>query len=89
MGMHRREHRHLDYDKASPAIFTEPEIAEVGLVEAEAFASGRKIRVTKVPFGGGPKALIDATTAGSSRSSPTRPPASCSAAQSSVVMPPS
>ena len=50
MGLHTREHRHLDYDKAASAIFTEPEIADVGLAEAEAFAIGRKIRVTKVPF---------------------------------------
>src|SRR5437660_6340807 len=50
MGLHTRQHRHLDYDKAAQAIFTEPEIAEVGIAEAEAFASGRKIRVTKVPF---------------------------------------
>ena len=50
MGLHTATHRHLDYDKAASAIFTEPEIADVGLAEAEAFASGRKIRVTKVPF---------------------------------------
>ena len=30
MGLHTREHRHLDYDKAASAIFTEPEIADVG-----------------------------------------------------------
>jgi pyruvate/2-oxoglutarate dehydrogenase complex dihydrolipoamide dehydrogenase (E3) component len=30
----------------------------VGLAEAEAFASGRKIRVTKVPFTANAKALI-------------------------------
>ncbi len=59
MGLHTREHRHLDYDKAASAIFTEPEIADVGLAEAEAFASGRKIRVTKVPFSATPKALIN------------------------------
>jgi pyruvate/2-oxoglutarate dehydrogenase complex dihydrolipoamide dehydrogenase (E3) component len=59
MGLHQREHRHLDYDKAASAIFTEPEIADVGLAEAEAFASGRKIRVTKVPFTASPKALIN------------------------------
>lgn len=59
MGLHTREHRHLDYDKAASAIFTEPEIADVGLAEAEAFASGRKIRVTKVPFSSTPKALIN------------------------------
>ncbi|CAB4575359.1 unannotated protein [freshwater metagenome] len=59
MGLHTRQHRHLDYDKAASAIFTEPEIADVGLAEAEAFASGRKIRVTKVPFSATPKALIN------------------------------
>jgi NAD(P)H dehydrogenase (quinone) len=59
MGLHARDHRHLDYDKAASAIFTEPEIADVGLAEAEAFASGRKIRVTKVPFSATPKALIN------------------------------
>src|SRR5207302_6924811 len=59
MGLHTREHRHLDYDKAASAIFTEPEIADVGLAEAEAFAMGRKIRVTKVPFASTAKALIN------------------------------
>ena len=58
MGLHVRPHRHLDYEKAASAIFTEPEIADVGLAEAEAFASGRKIRVTKVPFSSNAKALI-------------------------------
>jgi pyruvate/2-oxoglutarate dehydrogenase complex dihydrolipoamide dehydrogenase (E3) component len=59
MGLHTIEHRHLDYDKAASAIFTEPEIADVGLAEAEAFALGRKIRVTKVPFSTTAKALIN------------------------------
>jgi dihydrolipoamide dehydrogenase len=59
MGLHTREHRHLDYDKAASAIFTEPEIADVGLAEAEAFATGRKLRVTKVPFSSSAKALIE------------------------------
>ncbi len=59
MGLHTRDHRHLDYDKAASAIFTEPEIADVGLAEAEAFALGRKIRVTKVPFATNAKAVID------------------------------
>jgi dihydrolipoamide dehydrogenase len=59
MGLQKVAHRHLDYDKAASAIFTEPEIADVGLAEAEAFAVGRKIRVTKVPFSATPKALIN------------------------------
>jgi len=59
MGLQTVAHRHLDYDKAASAIFTEPEIADVGLAEAEAFSLGRKIRVTKVPFSGTPKALIN------------------------------
>ena len=59
MGLHTRDHRHLDYEKAASAIFTEPEIADVGLAEAEAFAEGRKIRVTKVPFSASAKALIN------------------------------
>ncbi len=59
MGLQKVAHRHLDYDKAASAIFTEPEIADVGLAEAEAFAVGRKIRVTKVPFSATAKALIN------------------------------
>jgi len=64
MGLQARDHRHLDYDKAPQAVFTEPEIAEVGVAEAEAFASGRKIRVTKVPFSASAKALINHDTRG-------------------------
>jgi len=59
MGLHAGPHRHLDYEKAASAIFTVPEIADVGLAEADAFASGRKIRVTKVPFSANAKALIE------------------------------
>ena len=59
MGLHKVDHRHLDYEKAASAIFTEPEIADVGLAEADAFAEGRKVRVTKVPFASSAKALIN------------------------------
>jgi NAD(P)H dehydrogenase (quinone) len=59
MGLHAGPHRHLDYEKAASAIFTVPEIADVGLAEADAFAEGRKIRVTKVPFSANAKALIE------------------------------
>lgn len=64
MGLHTKWHRHLDYDKAASAIFTEPEIADVGIAEADAFAAGRKIRVTKVPFSANAKALINDSTEG-------------------------
>jgi pyruvate/2-oxoglutarate dehydrogenase complex dihydrolipoamide dehydrogenase (E3) component len=64
MGLHTSNHRHLDYDKAASAIFTEPEIADVGLAEAEAFAEGRKLRVTKVPFSSNAKALIEGDSRG-------------------------
>ncbi len=64
MGLTARAHRHLDYDKAASAIFTDPEIADVGVAEAEAFAAGRKLRVTKVPFSANPKALINGDTRG-------------------------
>jgi pyruvate/2-oxoglutarate dehydrogenase complex dihydrolipoamide dehydrogenase (E3) component len=60
MGMHQdRPHRHISYDKAASAIFTEPEIADVGVSQADAFAHGRKVRVTKVPFSASAKALIN------------------------------
>jgi dihydrolipoamide dehydrogenase len=59
MGLHKVDHRHIDYEKAASAIFTEPEIADVGLAEADAFAEGRKVRVTKVPFASSAKALIN------------------------------
>ncbi len=58
MGLTAVAHRHLDYDKAASAIFTDPEIADVGVAEAEAFAVGRKLRVTKVPYSSNAKALI-------------------------------
>ena len=64
MGVQSRVTRHLDYDKAASAIFTVPEIADVGLAEADAFAEGRKVRVTKVPFSASPKALIESHSRG-------------------------
>ena len=90
MGLHTREHRHIDYEKAASAIFTEPEIADVGLAEAEAFATGRKIRVTKVPVRGrrqGPHQRRSRPA--SSRSSPIRRPGWCSAGRSWAGTPPS
>lgn len=54
-----QDHRHISYSTAASAIFTEPEIADVGVSQAEAFAQGRKVRVTKVPFSSQAKALIN------------------------------
>jgi len=48
----------------SPFGLREPEIADVGLAEAEAFAIGRKIRVTKVPLASSAKAHIEGDTRG-------------------------
>ena len=59
LGLHNGPHRHFDYEKAASAIFTDPEIADVGLAEVDAFAMGRKVRVTKVPFSASAKALIN------------------------------
>lgn len=56
--------RPFDYLKVTQAIFTEPEIAPVGLEEADAAADGRKVRITKVPFAANPRALIQGDTAG-------------------------
>ena len=54
----------LDYGKVSQAIFTEPEIASVGLEEVDAAAEGRKVRITKVPFAANPRALIQGQSRG-------------------------
>ncbi|RPI24796.1 MAG: NAD(P)H-quinone dehydrogenase [Actinobacteria bacterium] len=54
----------LDYRKVAQAIFTEPEIASVGLEEVDAAAEGRKVRITKVPFAANPRALIQAQPRG-------------------------
>ncbi|RZV42111.1 MAG: FAD-dependent oxidoreductase [Acidimicrobiales bacterium] len=65
MGVQQHDaHRHISYNHAASAIFTEPEIADVGLSQIEAFAEGRKVRVTKVPFSSAAKALINDDTRG-------------------------
>lgn len=54
----------LDYSKVAEAIFTEPEIASVGLVEVEAAAQGRKVRTTKVPFASNARSVLQHFTRG-------------------------
>jgi NAD(P)H dehydrogenase (quinone) len=54
----------LDYSKVAEAIFTEPEIASVGLVDVEAAALGRKVRTTKVPFASNARSVLQHFTRG-------------------------
>ena len=54
----------LDYDKVTEAIFTEPEIASVGLAEVDAAAQGRKVRTTKVPFTSNARSVLQGFTRG-------------------------
>jgi len=59
-----RRVRPLDYRRVAQAIFTEPEIASVGLDEADAASEGRRIRLTKVPFASNSRSVIQGTTRG-------------------------
>lgn len=54
----------IDYSNVAQAIFTEPEIASVGLEEAELAAAGRRVRVTKVPFASNSRSVIQAQRRG-------------------------
>jgi dihydrolipoamide dehydrogenase len=54
----------IDYNKVAQAVFTEPEIASVGLEEADAAAVGRKVRTTKVPFAANARAVLQGNTDG-------------------------
>jgi dihydrolipoamide dehydrogenase len=54
----------IDYNKVAQAVFTEPEIASVGLEEADAAAVGRKVRTTKVPFAANARAVLQGDTRG-------------------------
>lgn len=54
----------IDYSRVSEAIFTEPEIASVGLAEVDAAAQGRKVRTTKVPFASNARSVLQDFTRG-------------------------
>ncbi len=54
----------IDYRKVAQGIFTEPEIASVGLEEVDAAAEGRKVRITKVPLAPNARAIIQSDTKG-------------------------
>ncbi|MEX1287186.1 MAG: NAD(P)H-quinone dehydrogenase [Acidimicrobiia bacterium] len=59
-----RDVRPIDYRRVAQAVFTEPEIASVGLEEADAAAEGRRIRTTKVPFATNSRSVIQDATRG-------------------------
>ena len=48
----------IDYSKVTQAVFTEPEIASVGLEEVQAAQEGRKVRTTKVPFAANARGVL-------------------------------
>jgi dihydrolipoamide dehydrogenase len=54
----------LDPSRAAQAVYTEPEIAWVGLQEHEAAAAGRRVRVSRAPFSANPRALMGARPRG-------------------------
>ena len=53
-----------DYRGMPAAIFTEPEIATVGLTENEAKAQGKKVKIGKFPFAASGRAMAVSETDG-------------------------
>ncbi len=56
--------RAVDYRSLPSVIFTRPEVASVGLTEAEARAQGADVKVTQFPFSANPRAQILGETEG-------------------------
>jgi dihydrolipoamide dehydrogenase len=54
----------IDYQKVTQAVFTQPEIASVGLEEVQAANEGRKVRTTKVPFASNARSVLQGYTRG-------------------------
>jgi len=50
--------RQVDYRSVPNVIFTRPEVASVGLTEAQARAAGSEVKVTQFPFSANPRARI-------------------------------
>ena len=50
--------RQVDYRSVPSVIFTRPEVASVGLTEAQARSQGAEVRVTQFPFSANPRARI-------------------------------
>lgn len=56
--------RRVDYRSVPNVIFTRPEVAGVGLTEAQARAAGAEIRITQFPFSANPRARMLGETDG-------------------------
>ncbi|MBC8449770.1 MAG: dihydrolipoyl dehydrogenase [Chloroflexi bacterium] len=56
--------RAVDYRSLPSVIFTRPEVASVGLTEAEARAQGADVKVVRFPFSANPRAQILGETEG-------------------------
>ncbi|MDD2677511.1 MAG: NAD(P)/FAD-dependent oxidoreductase [Methylacidiphilaceae bacterium] len=56
--------RQMDYRLTMEIVFTEPEVARLGLTEAAAHQSGRPVLVARYPFADHGKALLKGTTRG-------------------------
>jgi dihydrolipoamide dehydrogenase len=54
----------VDFRAMPAAIFTDPEIATVGLTETEAKSQGKKVRIGKFPFGASGRAMAVGETDG-------------------------
>ncbi|MFH1329912.1 MAG: FAD-dependent oxidoreductase [Actinomycetota bacterium] len=54
----------VDPSRAAQAVYTEPEIAWVGLQEEAAAAAGRRVRVSRAPFSANQRALMEARPRG-------------------------
>jgi len=50
--------RQVDYRSVPNVIFTRPEVASVGLTEAQARTQGAEVKVTQFPFSANPRARI-------------------------------
>ena len=48
----------MNYRSVPNVIFTRPEVASVGLTEAQARAAGSEVKVTQFPFSANPRARI-------------------------------
>ena len=79
--------RRYDLSALPRVTFTDPQVAAVGVTEAEARRSGVDVMTTRLPLSHVPRASRHATRAGSSRWSPTERPCGCSARRFSRVRP--